>query len=117
MVRPRRGATKLGCLTWLLFVAAVGYFGYPAGDKYLRYLKYKDAMGQEVRYRAQRPIPEIRARLRFIADSLGLPEDAGILLIKRTGRQITIEAHYEETFDLPGFKRDVHFEPRAQGNY
>ena len=117
MVRARRGATKLGCLVWLLFTSALGYFGYPAGEKYIRYLKYKDAMEQELIHRAQRPLPEIRARMRFIADSLGLPEDAGIVVVKRTGREISIEAHYDETFDLPGFKRDVHFEPRVQRSY
>jgi hypothetical protein len=101
----------------VLFVAALGYFGYPAGEKYFRYLRYKDAMEQEVLNHAQRPIVEIRARLRLVADSLGLPEDAGIVVVKKNGKQITIEAHYDETFDLPGFKRDVHFEPRAQGNY
>ena len=117
MVRSRRGATKVGCLMTMLVMAAIGYFGANAGDKYLRFRKYQDAMEQEVRFRAQQPIPQIRARLRALADSLGLPEDAGIVNVKKTGRQILIEAHYDETFDLPGFKREVHFEPRAQGTY
>jgi hypothetical protein len=117
MVNPRRGATKLGCLVSLLFVAALGYFGFPAGEKYSRYLQYQDAMQQEVKFSAQKPIPEIRARLRLIADSLGLPPDAGIVVVRKNGKQIFIDAHYDETFDLPGFKRDVHFAPKAQGNY
>jgi len=117
MVNPRRGTTKLGCLMSLLFVAALGYFGYPAGEKYLRFLRYKDAMAQEVLHGAQLPVPEIRARLRLVADSLGLPEDAGVVLVKKNGKEITIEAHYDETFDLPGFKKEVHFEPRATGRY
>ena len=117
MVTSRRGATKLGCLMTLLIVAAVGYFGANAGDKYWRYLNYKDAMEQEVRYRASRPIPELRARLRQIADSLGLPDDAGILSIRRTAHEITIEAHYDEVIELPGFRREVHFEPTAQGRF
>jgi hypothetical protein len=117
MVNSRRGATKLGCLVSLLFVAALGYFGFPAGEKYSRFFQYQDAMAQEVRFHAQSTIPEIRDRLRLVADSLDLPGDAGIVLVKKNGKQITIEAHYDETFDLPGFKREVHFEPRASGNY
>lgn len=117
MVKSRRGATKLGCLVTLLILAAVGYFGANAGDKYWRYLKYRDAMRQEVRFRAKQPIPQIRARLRALADSLGLPPDAGIVTVRKNGRQILIEAHYEETIEFPGFRRDVHFEPRAQGEY
>lgn len=113
----RRGATKLGCLMSVLIIAAVGYFGANAGDKYWRYLQYKDAMEQEARFRGRQPIPQLRARLRFVADSLGLPEDAGIVSIKRTANEIFIEAHYEEVIELPGFKREVHFEPKAQGRF
>ncbi len=117
MVTSRRGATKLGCLMTLLLLAAVGYFGANAGDKYYRFWKYRDAMRQEVRFRAKQPIPQIRARLRAIADSLGLPSVAGIVSVRKNGRQILIEAYYDELIDFPGFKREVHFAPRAQGEY
>ena len=117
MVSSRRGATKLGCLMTLLILTAIGYFGAHAGEVYWRFFQYRDAMRQEVRFRAQQPIPQIRARLRAIADSLGLPPDAGIVVVKKNGKQILIEAHYEETILLPGFKRELHFEPSAQGNY
>lgn len=113
----RRGATKLGCLMSLLIVAAVGYFGSQAGEKYWAFFNYQDAMKQEATYRSQQPIPKLRARLRFVADSLGLPEDAGIVSIKRTAHEIFIEAHYDEVIELPGFKRDIHFEPKAQGRF
>lgn len=117
MVRLRRGATKLGCLMTLMVLAAIGYFGANAGEVYWRFYQYQDAMKQEVTFRARQPIPALRARLRHIADSLGLPEDAGIVSVKRTANEIFIEAHYEEVIELPGFKRDVHFEPKAQGRY
>jgi len=117
MVRARRGMTKMGCLMTLLVLAAIGYFGANAGQTYWRFYQYQDAMEQEVRFRANQPIPQIRTRLRNIADSLGLPPDAGIVSVKKNGKQILIEAHYEETIELPGFKKEVHFEPRALGNY
>lgn len=117
MVTSRRGATKLGCLMTLLVVAAIGYFGANAGERYWRFYNYQDAMKQEVMFRAKQPIPQLRARLRQIADSLGLPEDAGIVSVRRTANEIFIEAHYEEVIEFPGFKREVHFEPKAQGRF
>jgi hypothetical protein len=117
MVRRRTGATKLGCLVQLLILAAIAHFGIPAAQKYWLFVKYQDAMITEARFRGAQPIPQIRARLINLADSLGLPEDAGILLIKKVGRTITIEAHYEETIDLPGFKKEIHFEPKASGTF
>ena len=113
----RRGASKIGCLFVLLLVSAVLYFGVNSFEKYYLYLQYKDAMQQEIRFRSFLPDARIRANLRAIADSLGLPEDAGVVSISRSNGQITIEAHYEELLELPGYKKEVHFEPRAVGNY
>jgi hypothetical protein len=116
-VVTRRGASKIGCLFSLLLVAAILYFGVNAFEKYYLYLQYKDAMQQEIRFRSFLPDAKIRENLRAIADSLGLPEDAGKVSISRSAGQITIEAHYEELLELPGYKKEVHFEPRAVGNY
>lgn len=113
----RPGATKLGCLLSLLLLSATLYFGINAGEVYYRYLQYKDAMQQEIRFRSYLPNDKIKSNLRAAADSLGLPEDAGLVTITRAAGQITIESHYEEILDLPGFKREVHFEPRAVGTY
>jgi hypothetical protein len=117
VVTARRGATKLGCLVQMMVLVTLGYFGVNFGEAYWRYLKYRDAMRAEVEFRAGQPIPQIQSRLARVADSLGLPEDAGIVLVRKERGVITIEAHYEETIELPGFRRDIHFEPRAQGNY
>jgi hypothetical protein len=113
----RRGAGKIGCLFSLLILSAVLYFGVNAFEKYYAYLQYKDAMQQEIRFRSFLPNDRIKANLRAVADSLGLPEDAGVVTITRERGQMTIEAHYEELIELPGFKREVHFEPRAVGTY
>lgn len=113
----RRGAGKIGCLFMLLLVSAVLYFGVNTFEKYYLYLQYKDAMQQEIRFRSFLPDAKIRSNLRAVADSLGLPEDAGIVTVTRSSGQITIEAHYEELIELPGYRKEVHFEPRATGNY
>lgn len=111
----RRGATTLGCLFSLLIMAAIVYFGAGATEIYWRYLKFEDAMEAEALYRHREPDLRIINRLRNVADSLGLPEDAGKIVIRRRGNQITIESHYEEYIDLPGYSREWHFEPRAVG--
>ena len=116
MVR-RRGATTLGCLFTLLIISAVVYFGAGASEIYWRYLEYKQAMTNEARFRNKDPDAQIVTRLRRVADSLGLPEDAGKVIIRRRGNEITIESHYEEYIDLPGFTREWHFEPRAVGGF
>ena len=101
----------------LLIISAVIYFGAGATEIYWRYLSYKDAMETEAMYRNKDPDARIIARLRYVADSLGLPEDAGRITIRRRGNQITIESHYEEYIDLPGYSREWHFEPRAIGGF
>jgi hypothetical protein len=116
-VVSRRGITKLGCLIWLLIVTAIGYFGLHFGEAYYRYLQYKQAMDAEVRFRSFLPDERIIKNLKAQADSIGLPDDAKIITIKRDNGRITIEAHYEETIELPGKKKDIHFEPKASGTY
>ena len=116
MVGLRRGATKLGCLVKLLALSAIGYFGWGAGEVYLRYYTWQDVVQQEARFRSQKSIPEIRQRIKFLADSLSMPEEAGIALVKKSARETFIESHYDETIILPGFRRDVHFEVKVKGN-
>ena len=117
MVTRRVGATKVGCLINVLIFAAVLYFGIPAGETYFRYLEYKDAMKQTLRFRSQLPNDKIRAQLKMMADSLGLPEEAGDVDVHRDGNTITVEAAYDEVVQLPFFKKTLHFEPRASDVY
>ena len=118
MVTLRRaGASRFGCLLTLLIIAAVMYFGVNAGEVYWRYLQYKDAMAQEVRFRSFLPNKRIRENLARVADSLGLPEDAGVVTVTRARGRVTVEAHYEDVIELPGFRKEVHFEPRATAGY
>ena len=108
----RRGVT-LGCLLWALVIAAGVYFGVGVAEVFIRHAKFKDAMNQELRFRSKLPDYQLKNRFAFIADSLGLPVDAGIVTITRRQGRITIQSHYEETLDLPGFKKEKHFEVTA----
>lgn len=108
----RRGVT-LGCLLWALIIAAGVYFGVGVAEVFVRHAKFKDAMNQELRFRSKLPDHQLKGRFKFIADSLGLPEDAGIVTITRRQGRITIESHYEEILELPGIKKEKHFEVSA----
>lgn len=117
MVRRRTGAGKAGCLVYLLIIAAVLYFGIPAGEAYFRYLEYRDAMRQELRFRSNLSNEKIKAHLKLVADSLGLPEEAGDVTVERKGHVVTVEAVYDESVQLPGFKKVIRFQPRASDTY
>jgi hypothetical protein len=113
----RRGASTLGCLFMLLVVATAIYFGANAFESYWKYLSFRDELHQQVKFAAQHSDDQIVRRLRSVADSLGLPEGAQLIYITRANHQITIEAEYEEIFELPFFVRPHKFSTRAQGPY
>ena len=113
-MRSHRGITKVGCLLVLLVVAAVAYFGTPAAEAYMRYLKYEDAMDQELRFRSELADEALRTRFRVIVDSLSLPPEAAQVTITRRSGDVTVEANYEEFVPLPGTEWRIAFNPRAE---
>ena len=115
MVSARRGLSSLGCLVMLLLFAAAMYFGVGIFEHYFRFFKYQDAMRQEVRFAAHNTDAQIARRLREQADSLGLPEAAGVVSLQRDGRHIEIESEYYVHLELPLFVREVRFNPQAEG--
>ena len=115
MVRSRRGRSTLGCLIPLLIVAAIIYFGINIGEVYFRFYQFQDAMRQEVRFAAHNSDAVIIRRLQQEADSLGLPEGAGVVTLQRDGRHIEMESEYYEHIELPLMVREVHFNPHAEG--
>lgn len=113
MVRRRVGASKLGCLFMLLITAAALYFGINIGEVFWRYYRYRDGFAQQARFATQSSDDQIRRRLASLADSLGLPEEAGRIVISRTARGVTLSARYEEHVELPLFVRTFVLRPSA----
>ena len=111
----RRGRSSLGCLFMVLLAAAVGYFGVNAGESYWRFFQYRDAMEQEAKFARQKTNDQILTRLRAAADSLGLPEEAGMISIRRTADSISIAADYDEHVEMPMYVKAIHYRPRAVG--
>ena len=114
MVSLRQSASKLGCLFSLLLVVTVAYFGVNVGEVYLRYFEFKDALLQEARFAARRSDDDIRTRLVLVADSLGLPPEAGRIQVRRTANRIEIGASWSEYVELPLRLREIRFTPRVE---
>lgn len=114
-LRPGKGS--LGCLTTLLLIVAIAYFGIPIGEKYLRYYRFEDAMKQEARFAQTRDDQSIRLRLQNRADSLGLPDDALKIKVNRNEKRIKIWTDYDEQIELPGHVRELHFAPHVERRF
>ncbi len=115
MVSTRSGRSSLGCLISLLIFAAIIYFGVNAGEVYFRFYQFQDAMRQEARFAAHNSDAVIIRHLQQQADSLGLPEAAGVVTLQRDGRHIEMESEYYDHIELPLMVREVHFNPHAEG--
>ena len=113
----RPGRSQLGCLVMIAFLAALIYFGFNIGDAFWNNYVYTDRMKQEVRFAASRSDAVIKRRLSQFADSLGLPEGARTVHIKRGSKIISIWAEYYDVIEFPGFVREIHFNPNAAGPF
>jgi hypothetical protein len=117
VVTPRRGASRLGCLFVILILVTIAYFGTNVAEVYIRYYKINDAIQQEARFAATRDDDAIRGRLSALADSLGLPEDATHITVRRSANRISIETSYAERVELPMMVRTIHFRPHAEASF
>ena len=111
MVSPRRGASKLGCLSSLLIGVTIVYFGTNVGEIYLRRYRFTDAMEQEARFARSRSDDAIVRRLAAAADSLGLPDAAARVKVRRSANRVVISSEYTEYVELPFFTRAIRFTP------
>jgi len=111
VVSPRRGASKIGCLLSLLIGVTVAYFGTNVGEIYLRRYRFTDAMEQEARFARSRSDDAIVRRLAAAADSLGLPDAAARVKVRRSANRVVISSDYTEFVELPFFTRAIRFTP------
>ena len=117
MVKSRRGVGTLGCVFSIFMVLAIGYFGMNIGRPFWNYFQFKDRMQQEARFASKRSDITIQKRLRTFADSLGLPENAHKVKVRRRTGTIEIWAEYYELVELPGIVKEFYFAPRAVGTF
>ena len=117
MVKSRRGSSSIGCLFMVLVIAAIGYFGYNIGAVFLANYEFEDRMRQEAHFAGHRSDAVIRRRLSDFADSLGLPEAAGNITVRRSEHSILLWGEYYRHIELPGIVRELHFSPSATGTF
>ncbi len=101
----------------LLVVTAIGYFGFNVGEAYFNFYRYQDRMKTEARFATQRSDADIRTRIAAFADSLGLPDPADNVIVRRGRHDIVIYANYSVHIELPGQVREFHFNPNATGTF
>jgi len=111
----RSGRSTLGCLFMLLIAVAIGYFAVNAGESYWRFYQYQDAMRQEASFARQKTNEQILTRLRASVDSLGLPDEARRISIRRTNNSISIEAFYADRVEMPMYVREIRYRAHAEG--
>lgn len=117
MVAPRLGRTNFGCLLGVLLSVTAIYFAVNVGEPYVRYYRYLDGMKQEARFSARFTDEEIQRRLAALADSLGLPEAAGRIRVRRASNRISLSTSYYERVEMPLIVRDILFAPQAEWTY
>ena len=117
MVRSRRGAGRIGCLLALLIVTAIGYFGANIAEAYWNFYRYQDRMKSEALFAGHNSDAVIKARIAGFADSLGLPDPANNVIVRRGEHDIFIYANYIVHIELPGQVREIHFNPSATGTF
>lgn len=114
VTRTRRGSGRAGCLVMLALVVAIGYFGLGVGSVYWNYYQYRDRMQQEARFAASRTDGVIKRRLAMFADSLGLPEGAKNVRVRRVQKRIHIWTEYYELIELPFLQKELLLSPRVE---
>ena len=114
MVACRRGRTNFGCLFSILLLVTAVYFGVNVGEPYFRYYRFLDGMKQEARFSSQFTDEQIQTRLAALADSLGLPEAAGKVSVRRESNRISLSSSYNERVEMPLIVRDIPFSPHVE---
>jgi hypothetical protein len=114
VVGRRRGRTNFGCLFGVLLLVTVVYFGVNVGEPYFRYYRFLDGMKQEARFSSQFTDDQIQTRLAALADSLGLPEAAGQVRVRRESNRISLSSSYYERVEMPLLVRDILFSPQVE---
>ncbi len=114
MVGRRRGRANFGCLFSVLLLVTAVYFAVNVGEPYLRYYRFLDGMKQEARFSAQFTDEQIQTRLAALADSLGLPEAAGQVRVRRESNRISLSSSYYERVEMPLIVREILFSPQAE---
>lgn len=106
----RLGGALSGCLVWGVLLVIGAYAGSEIGAPYYRYYRYSDAADQAAHFATIRSDSAMKRDMWATADSLGLPDAAYQVTIRRGANRVHLTAAYDDWWAVPGYRRTVHFQ-------
>lgn len=113
----RGGASRLGCLIWLLVSAVVVYYGAQIGGVYFTYWRIRQEMQSQARLAPSIDDATIHRRLLRKMVELRLPDEARRnVTVRRLARprEIRIRTEYQQPLELPFISYTLTLTPEAR---
>ena len=106
----RLGEGKLGCVIWLLVLAAVIGITAKLIPVKIRSAELSDFMEEQAMFAGRRGTDQLKKAILIRAKNLDLPLTKKNLEIKRNGGRIRMRATYTVPVEFPGYTYFWHFE-------
>ena len=100
--RAARGAGNLGCIIWLVVLAAVGHVLWKVVPVKIRTSTFYDVMQEQAAFGSIKSPQAIEYEILRRADELRIPVTKQNLKVVKTAQALTVEAHYEIPIEFFG---------------
>jgi hypothetical protein len=100
--RAARGAGNLGCIIWLIVLAAVGHVLWKVVPVKIRTSTFYDVMQEQAAFGSIKSPQAIEYEILRRAEELRIPVTKQNLKVVRTPQALTVEAHYEIPIEFFG---------------
>lgn len=108
--RRQAGDGKIGCIFWLLVLAAVGVVGFEWVPVRIKTAEFRDYMDEQAKFGQHTPPEVIKNRLLAKANTLQLPIGKDSCKVERPGDRIVMQCVYEVKLEFPGYEYVWHFD-------
>jgi hypothetical protein len=100
--RRVRGAGNIGCLLWLVVIAAVGHVLYKVVPIKIRSSTFYDTMQEQASFGSIKSEQQILYEVLRRAQELQIPVTRETVTVTRARQSVTIEAHYSIPIEFFG---------------
>ena len=100
--RAARGAGNLGCIIWLIVLAAVGHVLWKVVPVKIRSASFYDVMQEQAAFGSIKSPQAIEYEILRRAEELRIPVTRENLKVVKTAQALTVEAHYEIPIEFFG---------------
>jgi hypothetical protein len=100
--RRIRGAGQIGCLIWLVVLAAIGHVLYKVVPVKIKSSTFYDTMQEQASFGSIKSEQQILYEVLRRAQELGIPVTKETVTVTRTRAAVTIEAHYSIPIEFFG---------------